>query len=341
VSREESLFIGDKSVGPGSPCFIIAEAGVAHFGDLYKAKQLVDLAADSGADAVKFQTFDVDALISRESSHWKERLGGRGLTAEEFVELKSYCDQKRILFLSTAHDEIGLEIVETLDPPAFKIGSGELGNWLFVEKIARIGKPVILSTGMYSEEDVREVLDIIDRTGNRQVALLHCVTSYPTSAQNANLRTIQRYKEMFGGVVGYSDHTQGSTAVLGAIALGADIVEKHIALDFDVPNAQDWKVSAGPKSLPRLVEKIKKLEACLRQVPEKKISSEELASQEWACKSLATRCEVKRGQIVEADMLVSKRPGTGISPRYLTQVVGRRVNTNLSSDSIVRWEYLE
>jgi N,N'-diacetyllegionaminate synthase len=341
VSREESLVIGDKSVGPGSPCFIIAEAGVAHFGDLDKAKQLVDLAANSGADAVKFQTFDVDALISRESSHWKKRLASRGLTSEQFVELKSYCDQRQILFLSTAHDEIGLQIVETLDPPAFKIGSGERGNWLFVEKIARIGKPLIISTGMYSEEDVREVLDIIDRTGNRQVALLHCVTSYPTSPQNANLRTIQLYKEIFGGVVGYSDHTQGSTAVLGAIALGADIVEKHIALDFDVPNAQDWKVSAGPKTFPRLVEKIKKLEACLRQVPEKKITSEELASQEWACKSLATRCEVKRGQIVDADMLVSKRPGTGISPRYLTQVVGRRVNTNLSSDSIVRWEYLE
>lgn len=340
-SRAESFQIGDKQVGIGKPCFVIAEAGVAHFGDLQKAKKLVDLAKYSGADAVKFQTFDVDALIAAESPEWKERLGGRCLKPQQFRELKAYCDEQRIIFLSTAHDEVGLEIVESLDPPAFKVGSGELGNWSFIERIARIGKPIILSTGMYSENDVESALSRIAATKNPRVAILHCVTSYPTQPSEANLKIIHRYKQRFGGVVGYSDHTQGSTAVLGAVALGAAIIEKHISLDFDLPDAQDWRVSAGPQTLAKLIQRIRKMEACLGSESKKVSTPSEIKSKNWACKSLVTRVEIKKGQKLEFNMLDSKRPGTGISPSEIERVIGREIKTDLAKDTLIKWDDLK
>ena len=340
AGRLETIYIDGKPVGADGKCFIIAEAGVAHFGDLAKAKKLVNLAVDSGADAVKFQTFDVDALITNEAPEWRERLGNRCLTSEEFVELKAYCDNKRITFLSTAHDEVGLETVKALDPPAFKIGSGELGNWGFMQKIADLGKPVILSTGMYSEEDVAKALKAIAGTKNNQVALLHCVTSYPTASADANIRLVARYKEKFGGVVGYSDHTEGATAVLGAVALGAKIIEKHIALDFNIPDAQDWRVSAGPDTFPKLVKRIRKLESCLGEGLQRVISDNEMKNREWACKSLVAKYALRRGQQLEADMLLSKRPGTGISPEHLSQVIGRELKVDLTKDSVIRWHHL-
>jgi N,N'-diacetyllegionaminate synthase len=341
MERAENFDIGGKSVGAGSQCFVIAEAGVAHFGDFEKARSLVDLAVRGGADAVKFQTFDVDTLISKEAPEWRERLGSRCLTPEKFADLKDYCDKSGIIFLSTAHDEKGLRIVEDLQPPAYKIGSGELGNWEFIDRVARIGKPVILSTGMYSIDEVRTALQTIDATGNNCVALLHCVTSYPTLPSEVNLRTIELYDKMFGGVIGYSDHTEGSTAVIGAVALGAKIIEKHIALEFNVPDAQDWRVSSGPRTFARLVERVRKVELCRGEGGVKQISDSEKRNRKWACKSLVLRKDLKKGRQIESSMLVAKRPGTGISPADATKVIGRRAAIALVADTVLKWEDLE
>ena len=193
---------------------------------------------------------------------------------------------------------------------------------------------------MYSEEDVIKALKAIADTKNDQVALLHCVTSYPTASKDANIRLVSRYKEKFGGVIGYSDHTEGATAILAAVALGAKIIEKHIALDFNIPDAQDWRVSAGPDTFPELVKRIRKLESCLGDGSEKVISDNETTNREWACKSLVTKCALRRGQQLEADMLVRKRPGTGISPEHLLEVIGRELKVDLAKDSVIRWHHL-
>mgnify|MGYP006434737843 FL=1 len=192
--RLDRVCISGRWIGDGFPCFVIAEAGVAHFGSIEKAIKLVDLAVASQADAVKFQIFDVDSLISREAQDWKDRLGSRCLTIVEFDYLKQYCLDSGIIFLATPHDKYGLDALRELDVAAFKIGSGERKNWSFLQEIARCGKPIIFSTGMYSIEDVRQALRIFEETGNDQIAMLHCTTMYPTPPSEVNLRTLLDYK---------------------------------------------------------------------------------------------------------------------------------------------------
>ncbi|MBW1681866.1 MAG: N-acetylneuraminate synthase family protein, partial [Deltaproteobacteria bacterium] len=163
------FFIGDRRVGKGAPAFIIAEAGVAHFGSFRKALRLVDLAVEAGADAVKFQVFRTDELLCGEAGDWKDRYREKEMDIEAFRKIKAHCDASGILFLATAHDDAGLLEVEALDVPAYKIGSGECQNWTFVRKVAEKGKPIILSTGMYTMEDIGDALEEIARAGNREV----------------------------------------------------------------------------------------------------------------------------------------------------------------------------
>ena len=331
--------IADRPVGGDHPVYVIAEAGVAHFGDEEKAYRLVDLAAEARADAVKFQIFDVDALVAAALPEWRERLASRQLPYEAFARIQAYCRTRRITFLATAHDEPSFEFLQGLDVPAFKIGSGEVGNWPFLTRIARRRKPVILSTGMYTRQQVAEALDAIAGTGHADVAVLHCVTSYPTPAEEVYLGTMAEIREMFDGVIGYSDHTRGFHLPLAAVALGARIVEKHIALDFDVPNAQDWKVACGPDDLAAFILQLREVESALaaREAP----TESERESLIWASKSLVASRDISAGATVTADDLVAKRPGTGISPARAADVVGRATAVRIPRDTVVQWEHLK
>src|SRR5688500_14692814 len=172
----ERFLIGRRLVGRGCPIYLIAEAGVAHFGSEGKALRLVDLAVESGANAVKFQIFDVNALIAPELTTWRARLGSRQLPYEAFARIRAYCLRRGITFLATAHDEPSLEFLSSLDVPAYKVGSGEVGNWPFLKRIASLGKPVVVSTGMYEEAQISDALNVLAESGQREVALLHCVT---------------------------------------------------------------------------------------------------------------------------------------------------------------------
>lgn len=335
----DRFFIGDRQVGAGQPCFVIAEAGVAHFGSLEKALQLVDLAAASGADAVKFQIFDAAEMIAGEALEWRERMKSRQLPYEEFCRIRDYCRDKGIMFMATAHDRPSLDYLVGLDVPAYKIGSGELGNWPFIRHIAGLGRPVILSTGMYNAEDVATALETIAATGNREVALLHCVTRYPVPPAEVNLCAMITMRERFRVVTGYSDHTAGRHFPLAAVALGAKVLEKHITLDFDVPNAQDWKVSCGPDDLSLLMDELREIELGLgdgRKVP----SSGEQVSLNWARKSLVAAVAISAGEILREDMLVAKRPGTGIPPNEKDKVLGRRARQAISKDSLIAWDQI-
>jgi len=334
-----SFSIGGRSIGGGAPVFFIAEAGVAHFGDLDKAIKLVDLAADAGADAFKTQAFSAERLIAKSLPDWRRRLGSREVGFEFIAAMKERCDERGILFLCTPHDESALPWLDELEVPAFKIGSGERGNLPYLEEIAARGKPVVLSTGMYSLDDVHAALGALSAGGARDVAVLHCVTSYPTPYPQVNLRAMESIRSVFEGPVGYSDHTDSDHAMLAAVAMGAEVIEKHICLDFDVPDAQDWKVSAGPHNLAEYISRIREVEAALGDGV-KHIQPCEEAATEWAVKSLVAAHALEAGTPLDSAMLVAKRPGGGISPARIGEVLGRTTVRDIEADAILSWEDL-
>lgn len=332
--------IDGRPVGENSPVFIIAEAGVAHFGSEEKAYRLVDLAADAGADAVKFQVFDVDAMIAAESPEWRERLASRQLPYVAFERIRRYCIDRNITFFATAHDEPSLDFLGSLDVPVYKIGSGEVGNWRFIERAAGFGKPIIFSTGMYRQEQISEALKTIAATGNRDAAVLHCVTAYPASPCDIALGNVAMISERFRVVTGYSDHTAGYHIPLAAVALGAKIIEKHITLDYDVPNAQDWKVSCGPDNLRTFVAQVRDIEATLtvRRIGP---TEAEQRSMLWASKSLVTRRDIAPGEVLQEQDICAKRPGNGIPPFQMGMVLGRVVKRSLPRDAVITLEDFE
>lgn len=311
--------------------FVIAEAGVAHFGDMRLARQLVRLAKEASADAFKIQLFDPDVLIARRAPEWRERLRSRNLTLAQARELKAMCDDAGLIFIATAHDESRLHWLAALDVAAVKVGSGERNNPLFVRRAAELGKPMIVSTGMYREADVHEALDACRDGGCDRVALLHCVTMYPTPPADVNLAAMDRLKAIFLGPVGYSDHTEDGLAVLSAVARGARVVEKHITILRDVPNAQDWKVSADPGTFPRLVADIRRVEAMIGHGV-KRPAGCEAAGMTWALKSLVAARDLPSGHAVTRDDVLAKRPGDGIPANRLDLVVGRVLRRAVAED---------
>lgn len=332
--------IGPRQLGAGQPVYLIAEAGVAHFGQLEKAFKLVDLAISAGADAVKFQIFRTENLISKASGEWIDRLKPKELPPEAFVEIAGYCRACGIPFLATAHDETSLTVLDRLEVQAYKIGSGEICNWPYLEKIASRMKPVILSTGMYTLSQIEEALAVFKSVGNREVAVLHCVTRYPTPPAEVNLNAIKTIRNRFSVVTGYSDHTRGFHFPMAAVVMGAKIIEKHITLDYDVPNAQDWKVSCGKKDLPEMVAQIRELEKGMG-TGEKKPGPDEIENLRWARKSLVSACELKAGETVTADKLCIKRPGTGIPPHRIEEVIGKTIRNAMDRDLLITWENLK
>lgn len=334
------ISIAGTPIGPGAPVYVIAEAGVAHFGDAGKAAALVDLAAEAGADAFKTQAYTTNALISARLPEWRERLRAKEVSLEFIARMKERCDRYGLTFLCTAHDRSVVPWLQELQVPAFKVGSGERGNLPFLCELAGHGRPMILSTGMYEEIHLVETLDALYRAGLRHLALLHCVTSYPTPSHQVNLRVMDRMRELFGGPVGYSDHTSDHRAVLAAVARGANIVEKHITLDFDVPNAQDWKVSCGPDDFADFVKEIRDVEVMLGR-PNLAIQECERPALNWALKSLVVARPLPAGTRIQAHHLDAMRPGDGLPPAQFRSVIGRRLKCSLEEGDLVRWEDLE
>jgi N-acetylneuraminate synthase/N,N'-diacetyllegionaminate synthase len=326
--------IGGRTVGPGAPVLFIAEAGVAHFGDMDMAYRLIDLAVDAGADVFKTQFFDVEAMIAASAQDWRDRLRPRNLSLEQFAELKAYCDKRGIAFMSTAHDATRIPWLAALDVPAIKVGSGERNNPAFLRQLAALGKPMIVSTGMYTQDDVVEALQAIGEAGCRDAALLHCVTAYPTPDVDVNLTAMERLSETFDGPVGFSDHTPDTLAVLAAVARGASVIEKHITIDRDIPNAQDWKVAAGPENLPQLIADIRRVEVMMGHGRKERAPSEE-AGEAWALKSIVAAHDLAAGQVIGEDDLAYKRPGSGLSPNRVDEVLGRTLRRDIAADDFV------
>ncbi|NQV57942.1 MAG: N-acetylneuraminate synthase family protein [Rhodospirillales bacterium] len=342
INNFQSEFrISDRTIGPGAPCLVIAEAGVNHFGSMDKAFALVDLAVEAGADFVKFQHFQTDKLFGPSAPEWRERLRSKELSNDQIKSIYKYCGERSITFICTGHDEESVEFLDQeIDVPAFKIGSGEVGNLPWLRKIARLGKPIILSTGLYELTDIYAAAEVIADEGCRQLAILHCVTSYPTEPADVNLSVMGQIREFFPGPVGYSDHTAGTAVPLAAVALGADVLEKHITIDRDVPNAQDWKVSCDPTNLSSFISDLRDVEAAV--VGGKKILS--MAEQEsilWARKSLTAKVDIAKGTVLTEDLIVAQRPGDGMTPSRIGELLEKCACRDIIAGTKITLEMIE
>lgn len=327
--------IAGRKIGPGEPCYVIAEGGISHFGQLPKAFGLIDLAKIAGADVYKTQHYRTNSLVGPSTPEWRERLRTKEMPDNAIHAMKEYCTHQGMPFLCTPHDEEVLEFLDvTLDVPAFKIGSGEVENWPFLANIANRGKPIILSTGMYELAQIDEAIKVLAENGCDQLAILHCVTAYPAAPSIINLSVMDQIRDFFDGPVGYSDHTEGTAIPLAAVALGADIVEKHITLDRDVPNAQDWKVSCDSDTFPEFVRDIRLIEKARGGGP-KALSNAEKQSIKWARKSLTAKEKIPAGTKITDSMLAVQRPGTGLPASLLKRVLGSVASCDIASGEVL------
>ena len=327
---------------------IIAEAGVNHNGDLGLAKQLIDAAADAGADLVKFQTFDADRQVTRtakkadyqtqttdgnESQH--EMLRRLELTEAMHLELISHCATRSIGFFSTGFDIESVDLLVSLGQDRFKIPSGEITNLPYLRHIGRFGKTVILSTGMATLGDIEAAIDALEQAGTPRVnvIVLHCTTDYPTPMNEVNLRAMQSIHAAFGVAIGYSDHTPGIEVAIAAVAMGATVIEKHFTLDRNLPGP-DQKASLEPAELKAMVAAIRNIEIALGDGI-KRLTPSEARNKPVSRKSLVATQPIKAGEILSAKNTTAKRPGTGISPMRWDEILGRPASRDFAQDELI------
>ena len=342
----ENIRISDRSVGPGQPCFFIAEAGVNHNGDINMARQLIDVAVAAGADAVKFQTYSTEREMSRfapkatyqlettdETESQFQMSKGLELSPEAFEKLMAYCDEQEIMFLSSPFDEESVDQLAKMGVAAFKVPSGEITNLPYLARMAKYGKPMIVSTGMADLAEVETAVKVIRDAGDSHFVLLQCTSNYPAEPSNANLRAMATMAEAFGVPVGYSDHTPGKEISLAAAALGASVIEKHFTLDSNLlgPN---HKASLEPAELSLLIEEIRKVEASLGTGVKAPVESEKNTA-DVARKSVVAAIAIPSGAVVTEDMITVKRPGTGLPPAMRSELVGRTARVDIAEDSLI------
>lgn len=328
---------------------IIAEAGVNHNGDIHLAKKLIDIAADAGADLVKFQTFSADRLVTQNASKAKyqvlatdkiesqhEMLRKLELTESMHHELINHCANRQIGFFSTGFDIESINFLAGLGQDLFKIPSGEITNLPFLRHIGGLGKRVLLSTGMSNMHEVAAALNALELAGTpkQKITVLHCTSSYPAELSDVNLRAMISIHDEFGVEVGYSDHTLGIEVAIAAVALGAKVIEKHFTLDRNM-SGPDHKASLEPDELIRMVAGIRSIEKALGD-GNKVITQNELQNRDVARKSIVASRDIQVGEVFTESNLTAKRPGTGISPMEWDEIVGTKATKNYVKDDLIQ-----
>jgi N,N'-diacetyllegionaminate synthase len=327
---------------------IIAEAGVNHNGDLAVAMQLVDAAAEAGADLVKFQTFSSDRLVTQHAPKADYQTQAMGNTQSQFAMLKklelspqmhrdliSYCGLKNIDFFSTGFDIESLNYLASLGLDRFKIPSGEITNLPYLRHVGAFGKSVILSTGMATLGEIEAALDVLETAGTprSRITVLHCNTEYPTPMQDVNLRAMCSIRDAFGVEVGYSDHTPGIEVPVAAVALGATVIEKHLTLDRNLPGP-DHKASLEPDEFVAMVSAIRNIEQAMGDGI-KRPSPSESKNKPIARKSLVATRAIRAGEVFTQDNVIAKRPGMGVSPMRWDEVIGRTAVRDFLADELI------
>jgi len=328
--------------------FIIAEAGVNHNGSIDMAKKLIDVAAEAGADAVKFQTFKTDKTVSRKAqkADYQKNTTDAGETQYDMVkkleldvsthkELMSYCLEKNIMFLSTPFDHDSIDLLDELGLKIFKIPSGEITNLPYLRHIGKLNKEIIMSTGMADIGEIEDALDILVNAGTdkNNITVLHCNTEYPTPMTDVNLRAMQTIANTFKIRTGYSDHTLGIEVPVAAVALGAKVIEKHFTLDKTLPGP-DHQASLEPQELKLMIESIRNIEKALGDGI-KKPSKSETPNKTIVRKSIVAKKAIKKGEILSEDNLSIKRPGNGISPMRWDEIIGTIAQKDYEEDELL------
>ena len=330
---------------------VIAEAGVNHNGDLEIAKTLIDVAADAKADIVKFQTFNADQQVTKSASKAEYQkittninesqhsmLKNLELSVEMHSELINHCKKRNIEFISTAFDIQSVNLLQGLGQRLFKIPSGEITNLPYLELIGKIGKPIILSTGMSTLNEIKTALEILQKAGTSKslITVLHCTTSYPVPISDVNLLAMKTIKDEFEVEVGYSDHTLGIEIPIAAVALGASVIEKHFTLDRNLPGP-DHKASLEPNELQEMIKTIRNVEQAMGDGI-KKVMPTEAGNRDIVRKSIVVIKEIKKGDIFTSDNLSTKRPGNGISPLNWNLIIGKSSKHNYEIDELIKDE---
>ena len=328
---------------------IIAEAGVNHNGSIELAKKLIDVAAEAGADFVKFQTFKAETLVTQtaDKAEYQKEITDTDESQFEMIkkleldrktheELIDYCKTKDIQFLSTAFDHDSIELLAELNIPLFKIPSGEITNLPYLRHIGKMGKPIIMSTGMSTLDEVHNALNILIELDaeKEQITILHCNTEYPTPMKDVNLKAMLTIKDELGVNIGYSDHTLGIEVPIAAVAMGATVIEKHFTLDRNMAGP-DHAASLEPGELRAMVVAIRNIEKAMGD-GEKKPSSSEKKNISVARKSIVAKMSIKKGELFTEENLTVKRPGTGISPMGWDTVIGKAASSDYEMDDLIR-----
>jgi len=349
--RSKTLKVGNRRIGEDEPAFIIAEIGCNFEGDMTLAKEMIAKAAEAGADAVKFQTFLAEKITTRTAKKFWDIEGCSGLTQydefikmprlnlEEHKELRDAANKHGIIFFSSPEDETSCDLLDKVGVPLYKISSMNITHFPLIRHVARKGKPIIISTGASSIDEIREALYVMRKAGNKNVALLHCITNYPTKDKDVNLRMITHLKNLFPEtVIGYSDHTlpnDGEGILAAAVALGARIIEKHFTFDNKRPG-YDHAISADYAGFKRIVTQIRRIEKAFGEEYKRPIDAEKKA-RIHARRSLVAVRHIPKGSFIERDMIDVKRPGTGIEPRFLEEVLGARAMEDIPEDRVLQW----
>jgi N,N'-diacetyllegionaminate synthase len=338
-----------------SQVIIIAEAGVNHNGSIDMAKKLIDAASDAGSDFVKFQTFTAERLVSSKAKRAKYQrenlkeiedsqysmLKKLELNEAMHIDLIDYCKQKCIKFLSTGFDEENVDLLVRLGVPLVKIPSGEITNKPYLQHIATLSKPIIMSTGMAQMKEIADAINILVKGGlkKKQITVLHCNTEYPTPMKDVNLKAMLTIAETLKVKVGYSDHTLGIEIPIAAVALGAVVIEKHFTLDRNLPGP-DHKASLEPGELKAMVSSIRNVEMAMSGNGLKHATPSEEPNITIARKSIHLARAIWVGEVITKDHLIMKRPGDGISPMDIDKVIGKKSKVNLDADAKLDWKWI-
>lgn len=332
-------------------CFIIAEAGVNHNGDINIAKKLVDKAKEAGVDAIKFQTFRAENLVTKEApkAEYQKETTGDGsqfemlkkleLSLEDHITLKRYCEEKGIMFISTPFDFESVDLLEKTDVSLYKVSSGDLTNLPLLSYIANKNKPIILSTGMANLGEVEEAVETIFKTGNNKLILLHCTSNYPTTYEDVNLRAMLTIKEAFKLPIGYSDHTIGIEVPIAAVALGAKVIEKHFTLDKNM-EGPDHKASLEPYELKMMVNSIRNIEIAMGDGV-KRCSKSEENTKSVARKSIVANRNINKDEIITINDVSFKRPEQGLKPKYIDLIIGKKARRNIKVNEFITFNDVE
>lgn len=350
----KNIYIGKRALGDNEPAYVIAEAGVNHNGSLARAKDLIKKAAEAGADAIKFQTYKADKLVTKTAPRfwdWKgeAKKGGTQhdsyslldkFPLKHYPELIKTCKKYGIEFISTPFDEESAAALVKFGMKAIKVSSSDVTNLPFLAYLAKFKLPILLSVGASTLKEIKEAVRTIEKTGNKKIIIMQCTLVYPTPNQHANLRVIPTLAKLYPAyVIGLSDHTLGTHIPPAAVALGARMVEKHYTVDKTLPMSADHWLSVDPPELAEMVRAIRDVEAALG-TPRKYVLPVERHTYLYDKRSLVSAVDIKKGTKITKAMLTHKRPGTGIRPKYRDSVVGRIARVNIPADTTLTWRML-